>query len=89
MPEPLTTAQTSGEFSVWWQDPAGTNHCELSGCGAEEAVEMAVSLTRRPAARLGIIVDVKIIDGGDDTCWHWHEGVVIYDGGHTLPKPSE
>lgn len=89
MPEALSRSKTKGEFSVWWQDPMETNHAELLYCGPEEAVLMAVDLTRRPAAKLGVIRDVKITDGADYTVWHWHEGAIIYDGGHTLPKLLE
>lgn len=85
MSEALTASKTQGEFSVWWQDPTGMNHCELLHCGPEEAVLMAIDLTNRPAAKIGVICDVKITDGGDCTNWHWKDGAVIFDGGHTLP----
>lgn len=78
--EPLTHAKTSGEFSVYWRDPAGTNHCEVANCGPEEAVQTAISLTRRPAVALGIIRKVWIVDGGDMTNWDWEDGKVIFDG---------
>ncbi len=82
-----------GEFSVWWQDPQGTNHPEARYIAAEEAVKLALSLCVRPAAMIGVIADVKITDGGDCTNFHWVYGRgVIYPEGYeglTIPQYVE
>jgi len=62
------------EFSVYWYDPTGAYCCEAKFVGAEEAVELARSLTNRPAARMGIITRVMITDGGDFCVLDWRNG---------------
>lgn len=73
----------SDEFSVWWDDPEGMQHREGRAMGAEEAVELAKSLTVRPAALMGIIRRVIITDGGDFTVFEWKQGE-----GVTFPTPE-
>jgi hypothetical protein len=68
----------SGEFNVVWWDPDGRHYYEKRFCGAEEAIRTAVSLTRRPAAMIGIIKRVIITDGGDCINWEWKDGKVVY-----------
>jgi hypothetical protein len=72
------------EFSVWWDDPEGMRHREGRAMGAKEAVELAKSLTVRPAAQIGIVCRVIITDGGDFTVFEWkaREGV-------TFPPPAQ
>lgn len=80
MSDALTKSETHGEFSVWWQDLQGRNYPEKRFCGPEEAVRTAASLTNRPAAKMGLIKDVKITDGGEFCAWHWRDGVIVFDG---------
>ena len=65
---------SENEFSVYWFDDDDFNHAEARGIGPKEAVELAKSLTVRPAALLGIICRVIITDGGDFTVFEWKKG---------------
>lgn len=62
------------EFSVYWEDPDGYSHAERRFIDARTAVELAQSLTLRPAVRLGVIRRVIITDGGDFTVFEWQLG---------------
>jgi hypothetical protein len=62
------------EFSVYWWDPVGNFHDEIRWATAEQAVEVARSLTARPAAQIGVIRRVIITDGGDFTVFEWKFG---------------
>lgn len=70
----LSISETQGEFSVCWWNPDGNYYYEKQFCGCEEAVNTAMSLIRRPAAKLGIIRRVIITDGGDCCNWEWKHG---------------
>ena len=67
------------EFSVFWWDPTGTYHKELSFVSAKEATEKAISLAKRPAALIGVIQKVMITDGNDFCVflWEFGKGVVF------------
>lgn len=67
------------EFSVYWFDPDGISHREAAFIGVRQAVELARSLTKRPAAKIKIrgrvvIQRVIITDGGDHTVFEWKYG---------------
>jgi hypothetical protein len=64
----------AAEFSVYWWDPDGRYYAERRFIVAEEAVKLAESLARRPAARIGIIRMIRITDGGDFTVFEWQFG---------------
>jgi hypothetical protein len=64
----------SDEWSVWIFFPDGGHVAEAQWIGPEAAVKLAYELTRRPAARVGIIERVIITDGGDFTCFEWQFG---------------
>jgi hypothetical protein len=70
----------SDEFSVYWFDDDDFSHAEARGIGPKEAVELAKSLTVRPATLMGIICRVIITDGGDVTVFEWKK-----DEGVTYP----
>lgn len=66
-------------FAVWqwfeddWHERVG------DGLDAKEAVELAHSYTIRPAAQIGIIRKVQIVDCDDNTAflWVYGKGVVF------------
>lgn len=64
----------TNEFSVWIFFPDGSHLAEGRWLGAEESVNLARDVTRRPAAQIGIIERVIITDGGDDICFEWKFG---------------
>lgn len=69
----------NAEFSVYWCDPDGNWNDELRWIKAQDAVQLAYSLARRPAAKMGIIREIRITDG-DDHCvfqWLFGKGVVF------------
>lgn len=66
------------EFSVFWFDPDGNTHKELAFVGAKEAVEMAHSLSRRPAVALGVIRRIMITDGDDYCVFLWEDGKIVF-----------
>ena len=74
----LVKSETTGEFNVWWWAPDGSYYPEKRRCGAKEAVETAISLTCRPAAKLGIVKRVIITDSGDDCTWEWKDGKMVF-----------
>ncbi len=65
---------SEAEFSVYWFDPEGLSYLEKGFLPARAAVELAKSLTTRPAVVLGIISRVIITDGGDHTVFEWKNG---------------
>ena len=75
----------SESFDVWqyfeddWHDKVG------DGLSAEDAVKLAASYTRRPAALLGITRKVTIVERESDyTVFEWQFGV-----GVTFPPREE
>jgi hypothetical protein len=72
------------EFSVYWQDPDGNWNPELCWIKAEDAVQLAFSLSRRPAAKVGVIREIKITDGGDHCVFHW-----LFGKGVVFPEKLE
>lgn len=79
MSNPLSKSDSQGEFSVCWWDQTGAYHFEKRFCDVEEAVKTAVSLIRRPAAKIGVIIRVIITDGGDCCNWEWlHDKGIVY-----------
>lgn len=73
----------SGQFSVFIFLPDDSHFAEARFIDAERAVGLARDITRRPAARLGIITRVIITDGGDCIVFEW-----IYRRGVTYPTPA-
>jgi hypothetical protein len=63
-----------GEFNVFWWDPDGNYHKELSNVDAETAVKFAMDFPKRPAGLLGFIQRVIITDGGDFCVYEWKHG---------------
>ena len=57
----------------------GSHLCEGRGLDARDAVALAYDCARRPAARLGIIERVIIVDDGDRTVfeWRYRRGVIF------------
>ena len=66
-------------FSVyqWFEDD--WHECVGEGLDAKSAVERAHSFTTRPAAQIGIIRKVTIVDCDDNTSfvWEYGKGVVF------------
>ena len=58
-------------FDVWQWFEDGYHERVGHSLGAKEAVERAHSYTTRPAARIGIIKRVTIVDNEDYTCFEW------------------
>src|SRR5271163_299253 len=65
------------EFAVWLFLPDGAHLCEQRGLDAREAVALAHDLTRRPAALLGVIKRVIIVDDGDCAGFEWCLGMGV------------
>jgi hypothetical protein len=65
---------TAGEFTVWEFYPDGTGSAVATDVGAKEAVGIAERTTRKPAVLLGVIVEVRITDGGDNCVFQWKNG---------------
>lgn len=63
--------ETHGEFSLFWWDPEGNQHTELQYVDAGRAVERAGTLSRGPAAQLGIVRRILITDGSDFGVFEW------------------
>src|SRR5271165_2924510 len=62
-------------FDVWQWIKGDVHECVGRGLGANEAVELAYSCyAERPAAKLGIIERVTIVDSDDFTCFEWTFG---------------
>lgn len=77
-------------FSVYWTDPKGTNHRERDWMTAKEAVALTHSLTTRPAARMGVIREIKIVDQLDFTVFLWRNGEgVIFPSHQALQMARE
>jgi hypothetical protein len=66
------------EFSMYWWDPDGNQHRELSFVTAREAVEKAHSFTTRPAARMGMVKKIMITDGLDFCVFLWEDGKIVH-----------
>jgi len=72
------------KFDVWQFFPEGYNEQIGFDLEAQAAVDLALDFTRRPAAMIGIIQEVRIVDKLDNLVFHWKfgEGVVF-------PKPED
>jgi hypothetical protein len=80
----------SERFDVWVWFPEGLHHRVGEGLEAEAAVRLASDYSRRPAARFGIIREIRIVDGGDDTVFEWRygEGVTFPPRNVTPPEAA-
>jgi hypothetical protein len=58
-------------FDVWQWLPGGFHERVGQGLDARSAVELAHSYTTRPAARIGVIQKVAIVDAEDFTVFQW------------------
>lgn len=71
--------ETHGEFSLYWWDPQGCQHEELRYVDAGRAVDRAGTLSRGPAAQLGMVKRIMITDGGDYAVFEWtHEDGITF-----------
>ncbi len=61
-------------FDVWQWLPGGLHECVGRGLEPKQAVELAHSYTERPAAKIGIIQRVTIVDSEDYTVFEWTFG---------------
>lgn len=61
-------------FSVWQWLPGGFHECVGRNMPAGEAVGKAHDYTTRPAAKIGIIERVTIVDQDDFTVFEWTFG---------------
>lgn len=69
----------SEKFDVYMYFQDDTYTKEYSALEAQEAVTKAMDITRRPAAMIGIIAKVRIIDGGDFIVFEWtHEDGIVF-----------
>lgn len=68
----MTEHDEFAPYTVWWWDVDGGKHREKQTDSAQEAVECAVGLTRRPFAVL--LARVIITDSGDFCAWEWKKG---------------
>lgn len=66
-------------FSVIQYFPGDTYDVVAAGLDAKAAVELAKDYSERPAAKIGIIRRITIIDSGDCIVFDWRngEGVVF------------
>lgn len=71
-------------FDVWQTFEDGTYERVRESVPSAEALYAAVHYATSVAAVMGLTIDVKIVDGGDLTCWHW-----IRDKGVVFPKGAE
>lgn len=70
---------SADEFAVWIYFPDDTHLLERDHLPAKDAVELAKQCTERPAASLGMIRKVQIVDGDDCTVFMWEFGKgVVY-----------
>ncbi len=66
-------------FSVYWTDRAGNVHEELKHVPAADRLgEAVVRLTQGPAAQLGIVTEVKVVDANDLCNFLWKDGKVVF-----------
>jgi hypothetical protein len=77
----------SNEFSCFWYDPDGNCHKEHAFVSAREAVQMAHSLSTRPAAKMGVIRRIVITDGDDFTVFLWEDGAIKFP--HTSQQDAK
>jgi hypothetical protein len=67
------------KFRVWTFFVDGSYSSDGNWIDAESAVTRAKGITESVGARMGIIDEVRIVDRGDDTVFHWtkDKGVVF------------
>ena len=70
--------QMTDLYNVFWKDPEGNQHKELSYGNVEEMESALTRLTNGPAARGGIIKEVLVTDSMDCTLVLWREGKLIH-----------
>lgn len=66
-------------FTVWTFFSDGTYSPDGPAIPLEAAVKRAKGITESVGAVCGMIDDVKIVDGGDNTVFHWvkDDGVIF------------
>jgi len=66
------------QFSVFWTDPDGTMHTEFKFKGIDDVQRAVTRLTRGPAAMMGAVVEVLVVDSDDCTNFLWKKGKVLF-----------
>lgn len=62
------------KFQVWTFFKDGTYEPDDDWTDLETAVKRAKSISESVGAQTGMITDIKIVDTGDCTVFHWVEG---------------
>ena len=73
-------------FSVFWTDPQGTMHTEFKYKPIEDVQSAVARLTRGPAATLGIVKEVRVVDTTDCLNFLWKNGEVVFPTEADLAK---
>ena len=77
---------TINSFSVFWTDPQGTVHTEFKYRPIEDVRSAVTRLTRGPAAMMGIVKEVRVVDVSDCTNFLWQNGEVVFPTAEDLER---
>tara|TARA_Y100001973_G_C4929570_1_gene200312 strand:+ start:294 stop:515 length:222 start_codon:yes stop_codon:yes gene_type:complete len=66
-------------FTLYWFDASGERHVEIERCSFDEKFKSALArLTQGPAACMGMVKRVQVVDMFDCTSFLWKDGNLIY-----------
>ena len=66
-------------FTLYWFDASGDRYTEIERASFDEKFKSALArLTQGPAARMGMVKRVQVVDMLDSTAFLWKDGNLIY-----------
>jgi hypothetical protein len=77
------------EFSLYWWDRDGGQHREMQFVQANTAFDRMTTLTRGPAAKMGVVKKVMITDGMDFCVLLWEDGKLVHPSPEILAEARE
>lgn len=72
------------KFVVWSYFPDGTYEPDGPPVEGEAAIKRAQGIINSVGGRLGFVTEVRVVDRGDETVFHWTK-----EGGILFPTPED
>jgi len=71
-------------FTVWSFFPDGTHEADGPPIPGEAAIRRATGIIDSVGGRLGFVIEIRVVDRGDETVFHWTKA-----GGILFPTPED
>ena len=73
-------------FTVWTWFEDGSYEPDGPPVPGEAAIKRAFGITQSVGARMGVVKEIRVVDRGDETCFHWKDGVILFPTPEDIEK---